>query len=158
MTAARSRLVEPAVWLCLLALFGALLAREAAANARLQAQVPLAAKELYQAIATSQQKLQLVDVRAALDDYQDTHVPGAIPFPGCDASKAPPGAAERVLASVPTIIISADGDPAAYAACARHFTQARNLAGGLDAWVDANLPEDSGEYVPPKPAAGGGCL
>lgn len=158
MTADRRRLVEPAVWFCVMALFGALVAREAAANARLQTQVPLAAKELYQAIATSQHKLQLVDVRAALDDYQDTHVPGAIPFPGCDASKAPPGAAERVLASVPTIIISADGDPAAFAACAQHFTQARNLAGGLDAWVDANLPEDSGEYVPPKSATGGGCL
>ena len=158
MTAARHKLVEPAVWLCLLALFGALLAREAAANARLQAQVPLSPKELYQAIATSQQKLQLVDVRAALADYDDTHVPGAVPLPGCDPDKAPPAAAERVLASVPTVIISADGDRAAFEACAARFTQARNLAGGVDAWVDANLPEDSGEYLPPKPAAGGGCL
>lgn len=158
MTGARSKLVEPAVWLCLLALFGALLAREAAANARLQTQVPLQPKELYQAIATSQQKLQLVDIRAVLDDFEDTHVPGAIPLPGCDAAKAPPGAAERVLASVPTIIISADGDNATFEACAARFTVARNLAGGLTAWVDANLPEDSGEYVPPKASAGGGCL
>ena len=158
MSITRSKLVEPAVWACLFALFGALLAREAVANARLQAQVPLSPKELYQAIATLQQKLQIIDIRADIAEFEDTHVPGSIPFPACDATKAPPGAAERVLASVPTVIVSAAGDAATFAACAQRFAQARNLGGGLVAWVDANLPEDSGEYLPPKPSSGGGCL
>lgn len=158
MSITRSKLLEPAVWACVLALFGALVAREALANARLQAQVPLTPKELYQTIATSQQKLQIIDIRAGSDEFEDTHVPGSIPFPACDAAKAPPGAAERVLASVPTVIVSAQGDAAAFSACALRFALARNLGGGLAAWVDANLPEDSGEYVPPKPSAGGGCL
>lgn len=159
MNIARSKLIEPAVWACALALFGALLAREGLANARLQAAVPLAPKELYQAISSSQQQLQIIDIREDLaEGYQDTHVPGSIPYPACDPAKAPPGAAERVLASVPTVVVSAQGDPAAFAACAQRFTQARNLAGGIAAWLDANLPEDSGEYLPPKSTAGGGCL
>ena len=38
------------------------------------------------------------------------------------------------------------------------FKLARNLEGGIEGWTDEGLPEDSGEYVPPKPGAGGGCL
>jgi hypothetical protein len=69
-----------------------------------------------------------------------------------------PKVMERILPSVPTIIVSEDGDAEAFKKCATFFTSARNLEGGLEAWVDANLPEDSGEYIPPKPSAGGGCL
>lgn len=153
-----ARTAEPLLWMAALAILSALIAREAFARADLERAVPVTPKELYAAIGGSQVKLQLVDVRAELDEYDDTHVPGSIPFPGCDAAKAPPGAAERVLPSVPTIIISSDGERAAFDACAQRFTAARNLAGGMTAWSDANLPEDSGEYVPPKAAAGGGCL
>ncbi len=153
-----ARAAEPFVWMAALALLSALIAREAFARADLERAVPVTPAELYRAIGASQAKLQLVDVRASLEDFDDTHVPGAIPLPGCDDAKAPAGAAERALASVPTIIISANGERAAFDACARRFTQARNLAGGMAAWSDANLPEDSGEYVPPKAAAGGGCL
>lgn len=154
----KARQLEPLAWMAALAVLGMLIAREALARADLEHQVALTPKELYQAIGSSQLKLQLVDIRPDLDEYEDTHVPGAIPLPGCDATKAPPGAAERVLSSVPTVILSADGDRAAFEACAARFTQARNLEGGVEGWVDANLPEDSGEYVPPKAAAGGGCL
>ncbi len=153
-----ARSAEPFVWMAALVILSALIAREAFARAELERAVPLTARELYAAIGASQVKLQLVDIRAELEDYDDTHVPGSIPLPGCEPAGAPAGVAERVLASVPTVIISAAGERAAFDACAARFTAARNLAGGMSAWSDANLPEDSGDYVPPKAAAGGGCL
>jgi rhodanese-related sulfurtransferase len=64
-----------------------------------------------------------------------------------------------VIPSVPTVIVAAgEVDAAAAEACAARFTAARVLAGGMEAWSDANLPEDSGEYVAPSSKAGGGCL
>lgn len=157
MSAPSVRRVEPLVWAAVLLVLSALVAREAVAMRALERRVPLSPKELYQAVASSQVKVQIVDIRDDVAEYEDTHVPGALPLPGCDPAKAGV-AAERVLGSVPTILVSADGDPAEFARCAPRFTQARNLEGGMEGWVDANLPEDSGEYVPPRAAAGGGCL
>lgn len=150
--------LEPVAWTLVLAFLSVLIAREGLARAALERAVPLSPKELYQTIASSQVKLQILDIRDDIDEFEDTHVPGAIPLPGCDLAKATSAAAEQVLASVPTIIVSATGAREAFEACAARFTQARNLEGGLEGWVDEGLPEDSGEYVPPKPAAGGGCL
>ena len=56
------------------------------------------------------------------------------------------------------VIVTADGDDAAFEACRQHFAAARNLAGGMEAWSAANLPEDTGEYRAPKASASGGCL
>lgn len=153
-------MLEPLFYAGALLAAAGFIAAEGHRRVELEERVGLAPRELYQRIATGHVRLQIVDVRPApLDEnYEDTHVPGAIPFPECDMEKTPPLARERVLASVPTIVVSADGDAAAFQKCAAFFTSARNLEGGLDAWVAANLPEDSGEYLPPKPSAGGGCL
>jgi rhodanese-related sulfurtransferase len=117
------------------------------------------ARELYRTLARSRAALQVVDVRADLaDGYEDARVPGAIPLPGCDLAATPERARDRVYPSVPTVLVTSSGDPAEAARCAGFFTTARLLAGGMEAWSDANLPEDSGEYSPPSAKAGGGCL
>lgn len=149
-------------WIVYVAIMGALAALifvEGSRAAALERRVPLGAQELYRQLAKSRVKLQIIDART-LADYDDAHVPGALPMPGCELAQAPEAAREHVIASMPTIIVTANGDAAALAACGEHFrfVSARTLAGGMTAWSDANLPEDSGEYVPPKPGAGGGCL
>jgi rhodanese-related sulfurtransferase len=143
------------LYLIVVATLGALVAVEGTRAAKLERQLPLEPQELYAKLARSQVKLQIIDARP-LDEYEDAHVPGALPFPGC--STPVPAAQPHVLPSVPTIVVSASGDEGLFSACQGAFTTARNLAGGMEAWSDANLPEDSGEYVPPKPGAGGGCL
>lgn len=151
---------ETAAWLLLLALLGTGVVAEGRARSDLERRLPLAPEELYRTLARSQTAWQILDVREDLvDEYEDAHVPGAIPLPGCELEKAPTAARERVLSSVPTVIVAAGGEDAAAAeACAARFTTARVLAGGMEAWSDANLPEDSGEYSAPSAKAGGGCL
>lgn len=151
---------EAAAWLGLLALLGGGVVAEGRTRADLERRIPVAPEELYRSLARSQAAVQIVDVREDLvDEYEDAHVPGAIPYPGCDPEKAPPAARERVLPSVPTVIVAAGAaDGEAAEACAARFTTARVLAGGMEAWSDANLPEDSGEYAAPSAKAGGGCL
>lgn len=131
---------------------------EGARRHDLEARLALAPRELYQRLAKSELKWQIVDVRPDVADYDDAHIPGAIPYPGCDPAQVPAAAKERILGSVPTIIVSGDGDPSTFEKCGRGFTSARNLEGGMTAWSDSNLPEDSGEYAPPRSSAGGGCL
>lgn len=151
--------LEPLAWIAALAVSSTFVVSQGARRADLDEQIAITPKQLYKQIGSSQVKLQIVDVRGDIEEnYEDTHVPGAIPFPGCELAALPPTVQERIVPSVPTIVVSADGDRAAYDKCRAFFTSSRNLAGGLDAWIDANLPEDSGEYVPPKPSAGGGCL
>ncbi|MCC7386546.1 MAG: rhodanese-like domain-containing protein [Deltaproteobacteria bacterium] len=153
------RSLEPLLWIGLVVLFAVLLFVEGRRAHALEAQIPLTPKELYQKLARSQVRLQLVDVRPELaDNYEDAHIPGAIPFPGCDDAATPEAARAQRLSSAPTVIISADGDAALYQKCLARFTSARNLAGGMTAWDDASYPEDTGEYTPPKTSAGGGCL
>jgi rhodanese-related sulfurtransferase len=152
--------LEAAAWLGLLALLGAGVIAEGRTRSDLERRIPLAPQELYRTLATSRTVWQIVDVREDLEgDYEDAHVPGAIPLPGCEPGRAPADARERVLPSVPTVIVSAGAeDRAAAEACAARFTSARVLAGGMEGWFDANLPEDSGEYAAPSAKAGGGCL
>lgn len=151
--------LEPVAWIAALALSSSFVVAQGARRAELDEQVAIAPKQLYKLIGSSQVKLQIVDVRPDIsENYEDTHVPGAIPFPGCDLNALPENIRDRVVPSVPTIVVSAEGDRADFDKCRAFFTSPRNLAGGLEAWVDDNLPEDSGEYVPPKPSAGGGCL
>lgn len=127
-------------------------------NVDLQGKLPISAQELYKKVAKSQTKVQIVDIREGEEAYDDTHIPGAIPFPNCDVAAAPEKARDQIFSFVPTVVVSKDGDPQAYARCLQHFQLARNLAGGIDGWVEAGLPEDSGEYAPPRNSAGGGCL
>jgi rhodanese-related sulfurtransferase len=104
-------------------------------------------------------KVQIVDLRDYDDDhFIDTHIPGAIPLPRCDRMKAPEAARDRVYPYVSTIIVTDTGDTESFEACRAKFGQAQLLAGGMEGWSNAKLPEDTGEYAAPKNAPGGGCL
>ncbi len=150
--------LEPIAWALALALSSGFVVYEGARRADIDSARGIEPRELYKALS-SQTKWQIVDVRGDIEDnYEDVHVPGAIPFPGCKLEDAPEAARVRIVPSMPTVVVSADGAAADFAACKDFFTSARNLNGGVEAWSDENLPEDSGEYIPPKPSAGGGCL
>ncbi len=150
---------EAVAWAAALAVLAALVVGEGSRRAELERRIPVAPKELYRTLARSQTGVQVVDVRPDLaDGYEEAHVPGAIPLPGCDPSRAPPGAGERIHRSVPTVLVSTDGAGDDVARCLARFTSARTLAGGMEAWAGARLPEDVGEYTPPSAKAGGGCL
>jgi len=151
--------VEAVIWAAALAALAALVVAEGGRRADLERRVPVGAKELYRTLARSQAGVQVVDVRPDLaDGYGESHVPGAIPLPGCDPAKAPPGAADRIHRSVPTVLVSSSGGGEEIERCLARFTAARTLAGGMDAWDAARLPEDAGDYTPPSTKAGGGCL
>jgi len=125
----------------------------------LERRVAMEPRELYRALARSQQAIQVVDIRPELvDGYDESHLPGALPMPGCDAARAPAAARERIIRGAPTVVISARGSREEVEECLAHFTSARALAGGMADWSAAHLPEDTGEYSPPSAKAGGGCL
>jgi rhodanese-related sulfurtransferase len=154
----RARL-ELAAWAILLAALSALAVGEGVRRADLERRIPLTPAELYRTLARSQTAWQVVDARADVAaGYEDAHVPGAIPMPACDPALAPEAARDRVHRGVPTVIVTAGGDADVVRRCLSSFTLARSLAGGMDAWSGANLPEDSGPYAPPSTRAGGGCL
>jgi rhodanese-related sulfurtransferase len=154
-----SRSKEPLAWIAALAVLSVLVAAAGSERAALEKRVPLEPRELYRTLARSQSTLQIVDVREDLaGGYEDAHLPGAIPLPGCDLARAPEAARARIHRSAPTVLVGASGAPEETARCAGLFASARTLAGGMEAWSDANLPEDSGEYSPPSSRAGGGCL
>ncbi|HEX9244209.1 MAG TPA: rhodanese-like domain-containing protein [Anaeromyxobacter sp.] len=154
----KKRTFELAAWVAALAILSALLVQEGRRRVALERRIPVQAREVYRTLARSQTAWQVIDVRPDLaDGYEDAHVPGAIPVPGCDLDRAPVAARDRVFPSVPTIVVG-DGGGAGLAACLARFGAARPLAGGMAAWSAARLPEDSGPYSPPSVKAGGGCL
>ena len=137
----------------------ALVLRDGAFLLDLQAATPIRAKELYRKISHSQLKLQLIDARPSPGEaYEDVHIPGSIPFPDCNPAGVDEKTLSRIFNYAPTVVISADGSREVFEKCRMQFKNAWNLAGGMTAWIDESLPEDSGEYVPPKASAGGGCL
>ncbi len=153
------RRLEYIGWMLALALLSGMVVNEGRRRAELERAVPVGAVELYRALARSKTPPQVVDVRADLaSGYEDARVPGAVPMPGCDLAAAPASARRHIHPSVPTVLVTSTGDPAEAARCAGVFTAARMLAGGMEAWSGANLPEDSGAYWPPPARAGGGCL
>ena len=82
--------LEPIAWVAALALSSSFVVVEGARRADLDEQTPITGKQLYKMIGTSTVKLQIVDVRPdPTENYEDTHVPGAIPFPGCDMAAVP---------------------------------------------------------------------
>jgi len=150
---------EQLIYIAAMALLAVALFSEGRRSASLDEREGVSAKALYAELSNPQVKVQLVDLRAYDDDgYLDTHVPGSIPMPDCDPMKAPDAARERVYSYVTTVLITQDGQGAALEACRQRFAHSRILQGGLDGWVEARLPEDTGDYAPPKSAAGGGCL
>lgn len=150
---------EQLIYVAAMALLAVLLFSEGRRSASLDEREGVSAKALYAELSNPQVKVQLVDLRAYDDDgYLDTHVPGAIPMPECDPAKAPEPARERVYPYVTTVLITQDGQSPALEACRQRFAHARVLQGGMDGWSEARLPEDTGDYAPPKNAAGGGCL
>jgi rhodanese-related sulfurtransferase len=151
--------LEPLAWVASLAVLAGLVVAEGRRRTDLERRVPVTAREVYRLLSRPQASWQVLDVRADLSaGYQDAHVPGALPMPACDPARTPAAAAARILPTVPTILVSGDGDQAALGECLARFTAARAMAGGMEAWSDAALPEDSGEYTPPSAKAGGGCL
>jgi hypothetical protein len=154
-----SGLVERLGWIAALAVLSALVAAEGRRRVDLERRVPVEAREVYRTLARSQTAWQVIDVRPDLaDGYEDSHVPGSVPVPGCDLERAPGPARDRVFTSVPTIVVSDAGDDPGLPACLARFGSARPLAGGMAAWSAARLPEDTGAYSPPSVKAGGGCL
>lgn len=151
------RRLEYIGWLAALALLSGMVMNEGRRRAELEREVQVGALELYRALAGSRTPPQVVDVRAD-SGFEDAHVPGAVPMPGCDLAAAPREARRHIHPSVPTVLVTSSGDPAEAARCAGVFTAPRTLAGGMEAWSRANLPEDSGEYWPPAARVGGGCL
>lgn len=136
-----------------------LLVQEGRTHSELSAGSALDARALYRRISSSQVKLQIIDARGGSEEgYEDTHIPGAIPFAGCDFEALDESVRARIFDYAPTVVVSANGESDVFDRCRRHFRTAFNLKGGMTAWLDAGLPEDSGEYVPPKNSAGGGCL
>jgi 3-mercaptopyruvate sulfurtransferase SseA len=92
-----------------------------------------------------------------------TRMPGASPTPETiaateAAAHALASAGARIHATVPTVIVTSGDGGAEVERCLARFGAARRLAGGMEAWSQARLPEDSGEYAPPSVKAGGGCL
>ncbi len=151
--------VEMLAYLAALGALSVAVVAEGRTRADLERRLAIEPKQLYRTLARSRTGWQVVDVRPDLaGGYDEAHVPGAIPLPGCDEARAPSAARERILRSVPTVVVSARGGEPEEQACLDRFASARSLAGGMEAWSAANLPEDSGEYAPPSVKAGGGCL
>ena len=153
------RALEPVGYAAVLVVLAGLALAEGRQRIELERRVPVEPRELYRLLSRSSTTWQVLDVRPDLaDGYEDSHVPGALPLPGCDPSRAPPEARERILPTVPTVLVSAGGAEPEVQACLARFAAARSLAGGMAAWSEARLPEDSGAYAPPSAKAGGGCL
>lgn len=155
--------IEPYLYIAAFAALGAMLVAEGARASSLEAARPVSPEELYQLLATAKVKPQVLDVRPEVEDnYRYEHIMKSIPFPGCDLAETPEKAAEMIERSIPTIIVSAEGDETIFEACRAQFTLARNLDGGFEALLDSDqglmLVTESGEYEPPSTSAGGGCL
>lgn len=141
-------------------LLGLALLVEGKKQNELNAEIPITGGQLLRAISQSQSKIQILDTRSlsGSDGYEDSHIPGAIPFPDCDLSAAPESARAQIAEFAPTIIVSDSGSKEVYEKCRGQFRQVRNLAGGMKAWIDDSRPEDSGDYTAPRSSSGGGCL
>ena len=147
----RKGLLELAGWVAALAILSALLVQEGRRRVDLERRVPVTPYEVYRTLARSRTAWQVIDVRKGLvEGYEDSHIPGAIPVPGCDLDRAPITARERVFPSVSTIVVGEGGDEPGLAGCLARFGAARPLAGGMAALDAARLPVDSGGYSPPS--------
>jgi rhodanese-related sulfurtransferase len=151
---------ELAIYVAAIAVLSVALFLEGRHTTELASRSSVSPKQVMAMLSNPQLKVQVVDLRPVSGDegFDESHIPGALPMPGCDEAQTPASARERIYPYVTTILVSGEGDQALFEKCAAKFGVARNLAGGFTAWDDATLPEDSGSYSPPKNAAGGGCL
>ncbi len=162
--------VERLIYIGIIVVLSALLLSFGKKEIELKRQIPLTAQELYEKLGNPKITLQIIDVRPyevsedeedeaeEIDYFTGAHIPGAIPLPDCDESKAPEEALKQINPYLPTVIVSKDGDPKIFKKCINKFTIVQNLKGGMEAWDEAGYPEDEGEYEPPAAGGGGGCL
>ncbi len=162
--------VERLIYIGIIAVLSVLLLSFGKKQIELQKQIPISAEELYEKLGNPKINIQIIDVRPyeipeeeedeadEIDYFTGAHIPGAIPLPDCDESKAPEEALKQINPYLPTVIVSKDGDPEIFKKCAQKFTIVQNLKGGIEAWDEAGYPEDEGEYEPPAAGGGGGCL
>jgi 3-mercaptopyruvate sulfurtransferase SseA len=159
--------IERGIYIAVIAVLAIVLISFGKKELELKKQMPITAEELYKKLSNPKLKVQIIDVRelTSSDDvggYEDSRIPGALPYPNCDDSKMNQGylveAKKRINPYLYTVIVSKDGDPEIFKKCAEKFTNVQNLAGGMKAWQEAGLPDESGEYTPPKAGGGGGCL
>lgn len=159
--------VERAVYIVVILVLSVYLIFLGKKQTEIQRNIPITAQELYDKLSNPKLKVQIIDVRELTSDddvggYEDSRVPGALPFPGCDKTKMTSEnlqeALKRINPYTYTVIVSTDGNKEIFQKCAQKFNNAQNLAGGMAAWQEAGLPDESGEYVPPKAGGGGGCL
>jgi 3-mercaptopyruvate sulfurtransferase SseA len=162
--------VERLIYIGIIAVLSVLLLSFGKKQIELQKQIPISVEELYEKLGNPKINIQIIDVRPyevpeeeedeadEIDYFTGAHIPGAIPLPDCDESKAPEEALKQINPYLPTVIVSKDGDPEIFKKCAQKFTIVQNLKGGIEAWDEAGYPEDEGEYEPPAAGGGGGCL
>ncbi len=163
--------VERIIYLGIIGVLAILLVSFGKKEVELQKEIPITVDQLYAKLQNPSVKVgknfQIIDVREyesededdEIGGYVDQHIPGAIPLPDCDESKAPPEAVEHINPYLPTVIVSRDGNPEIFKKCAKKFTLVQNLKGGMEAWLEEHdeiVEED--EYEPPKAGGGGGCL
>ncbi|MEJ5172911.1 MAG: rhodanese-like domain-containing protein [Hydrogenothermaceae bacterium] len=159
--------VERSIYIVVIAILAVYLLILGKKQIELQKNIPITAEELYKKLSNPKLKVQVVDVRELTSSdevggYEDSRIPGSLPFPNCDESKMTTEnlqeALKRINPYAYTVIVSTDGNPEIFKKCAEKFSNAQNLAGGMGSWQEAGLPDESGEYTPPKAGGGGGCL
>ncbi|MBT3234699.1 MAG: rhodanese-like domain-containing protein [Bdellovibrionales bacterium] len=156
------------LYLSIILVLGTVLISEGRTNIDLKRSQEMSAKQLYRDLAATGRSIQLVDVRPydeGDDDpeytsYQEAHIPGSIPIPGCDSKIADREAFEMVNPYTLTVLISKNGtiDGELKAKCSSLFIDSIIMVGGMVAWAQRDYPEEDGEYVAPPIGGGGGCL
>ncbi|HHG73812.1 MAG TPA: rhodanese-like domain-containing protein [Persephonella sp.] len=162
--------IERIVYIGIIVVLAGLLLSFGKKDLELRKQIPVTVEELYEKLVNPKVNIQVIDVRPYelseeeeeeaedTDYYTGVHIPGAIPLPDCDESKAPEKALPQISPYIPTVIVSRDGDPEIFKKCAKKFPFAQNLEGGMVAWDEEGKPVEEGEYEPPAAGGGGGCL
>lgn len=159
--------IERTAYIAIIVVLATLVLSMGKKQIELQKNIPVTANELYEKLSNPKLKVQVIDTRPLTSDddvggYEDSRIPGALPFPDCDETKMTSETLQEALKRINpyayTVIVSADGNREIFEKCAQKFKNVQNLAGGMAAWQEAGLPDESGEYVPPKAGGGGGCL